>query len=258
MSITVGNMLAGPGIKTTTTKQFLIIAKDLNELNLIIPKEFCFGVTTTDRKLYIYLNNNWVSVGSTSTSSISGITEIYYSSDTVTRQGNNFYNVSQVYGTDEYFKNNILYNHNIGLDFDFKINDINDEHRFVLSSTTTSASVLFVFNQYEGINDFIYYDLSGNSNILYSSADNNTNIKLLVSGSNVSITFKNNITSAIQQQTITPSISADSIFFYPSSLGNPINNCITINGIFENLTSQDSIFFMSGDYSSILSKKRTW
>jgi len=254
-----GKIVAGVNSEEVDqTKKFIIDSFSYSELILSRPKEFCFGVTTTDRKLYIYLNNNWISVGSTSTSSTSGITEIYYSSDTVTRQGNNFYNVSQVYGTDEYFKNNILYSHNIGLDFDFKINDINDEHRFVLSSTNTSASVLFVFNQYEGINDFIYYDLSGNSNILYSSADNNTNIKLLVSGSNVYITFKNNTTSATEQQNITTSVPADSVFFYPSSLGNPINNCITINGIFENLTSQDSINFTSGDYSSILSKKRTW
>jgi len=60
MSITFGNMLAGPGIKTTTTtKQFLIIVKDLNELNLIIPKEFCFGVTQDNNYLYYFVNGVW-------------------------------------------------------------------------------------------------------------------------------------------------------------------------------------------------------
>lgn len=255
-----GKIVAGVNSQEVDeTKKFIVDSFSYSELILSRPKEFCFGVTTLDRRLYIYLNNSWVSVGSVSATSTSGnVSEIYYSSDTITRQGINFYNVSQVYGTNEYFTNNNLYNYNIGLDFDFKLSDINDEHRFVLSSTTSSASVMFVFNQYDGINDMVYYDLSGNSNILYSSANNSTNIKLLISGSNILATFKNNITSATEQQNISMSLSADSILFYPSSLGNPINNCITINGFFENLTSQDSAYFMSGDYSSILSKKRTW
>jgi hypothetical protein len=108
------------------------------------------------------------------------------------------------------------------------------------------------------MNDIIYYDVSGNSDIIYSSADNNTNIKMILSAGNISMSFRNNTTSAIYQHNISQSLLADTILFYPSSLGNPINNCITINGIFENLTSQDSVNFMSGDYSSILSKKRTW
>lgn len=60
MSITVGNMLAGPGIKTTYSKQFLIIAKDLEELNLTVPKEFCFGVTQDNNYLYYFVDGAWV------------------------------------------------------------------------------------------------------------------------------------------------------------------------------------------------------
>jgi hypothetical protein len=64
MSITPGTMLAGPSTKTTTpVSKFLIVATNLNELNLIKPKEFCFGITQDNNYLYYFVNGSWIRQG---------------------------------------------------------------------------------------------------------------------------------------------------------------------------------------------------
>lgn len=259
MSITPGSMLAGNKSSWTLQKKICYDAITLEELYLLSPDNFSFGVTLGDNKIYYYFNGVWTLV--TKPIATSAVEVVY--NNLIAKNSDKYYNVNQDYGGGEYLTNSTAYNLNYGLDFNIKTEYDNEMVQF--SFVGTNGTVNFQLYSYTSgtsaaISELLYFDDVGTMTSIYSGSVTDIRLVCIVTNGSISIKLYNNISQELLNNTLTFSsnLGISSIKIYPKAKGSVDNNYIKFNSVYSELTGPEATSFFSGTYSGFESKRRVW
>lgn len=259
MSITPGSMLAGNKSSWTLPKKICYDAVTLDELYLITPDNFSFGVTLSDNKIYYFLNGVWTLVTKPVATSASEVTYDNF----IAKNNNKYYNLNQDYNAGEYITNSVAYNLNFGIDFDIKTQY--DDEMVQFSFVGTNGLINFQLFSYTSgtsaaISELLYFDDLGDMTPVYSGNITDLRIVSIVTNGSTSIKIFNNSSQELLSDTLTftSDLGINSIKIYPKARGNVDNNYVKINSLYSGLTGPEATSYFSGTYSGFESKRRVW